>query len=439
MRSFLLLFTLSLLALAQPNPYDEHVAAYVAAGRFNGSVLLARDGKVLLAKGYGKANAEWDIANAPDTRFRLGSITKQFTSMAILLLDQQGKLKVEDPVCKHVPDCPAAWQPITIHHLLSHTSGIPNFTSFPDYGKTMSVGVTPDEIYKRFRDKPLDFDPGTKWAYSNSGYYLLGWIVERASGQSYEDFLRRNIFVPLGMIDSGYDWNSAILPKRASGYEYGPKGLRNASLIHMSVPGGAGALYSTVLDLMKWDEALRAGKLLTPENYTRLFEPVKNNYAYGWQVSDLQGVKTVSHGGGINGFATMIVRVQDQNLVAVALANAVPTDSGKIANDLVLLALGKPATTPKVRKEVQVSEEILKRYVGEYELAPTFVMKVTLEDGALQTQATGQPKIPIYAMSEDTFFPKVVDAEIQFAKDASGAVTGLVLSQNGQQIPGKRR
>jgi CubicO group peptidase (beta-lactamase class C family) len=429
------------LVLAQPAPeqFDEQVKAYVAAGKFNGAAAVARDGKILFAKGYGKANLEWDIPNAPDTKFRLGSITKQFTAMAILLLEQQGRLKVADPVSKHIPDTPESWKQITIHHLLTHTSGIPNFTSFPDYLKTMALPAPPAESYKRFRDKPLDFDPGTKFSYSNSGYILLGWIVERAGGMAYDEFMRKNIFEPLGMSDTGYDKNETVLAKRAAGYENRGRELRNASYIDMSIPHGAGALYSTVLDLVKWDGALRAGKILTPENYVRYFEPVKGNYAYGWMHRTAQDVKMIGHGGGINGFSTMILRVPEEKLVAVTLTNVLPSDAGRVAQDLVMIALGKPAEKPKVRTEVKVSEEILKGYVGEYELSPNFVMTVTFEDGMLQTQATGQGKTPIFAMSETTFFPKVVDAEITFDKDESGKVTGLTLFQNGRKMPAKKR
>lgn len=442
MRKLIFLFVcLAALALAQPGAdvFDEQVKAYAAAGKFNGAAAVARDGRILFARGYGMANFEWSIPNAPDTKFRLGSITKQFTAMAVLLLEQQGRLKVDDPVCAHLPECPEAWKPITLHHLLTHTSGIPNFTSFPDYPKLMPLPSPPAETFKRFRDKPLEFPPGTKWRYSNSGYVLLGWVIERTAGVSYEAFVKKNIFEPLGMADTGYDWSAAILPKRAAGYSNEGAVMRKADYIDMSIPHAAGSLYSTALDLVKWDEALRAGKLLTPANYKRYFEPVMDNYAYGWMHRTVDGVRMIGHGGGINGFSTMILRVPEEKLVAVALANVLPSDAGKVAQDLILLALGKPAEKPKVRKEVKVAEEILKSYAGEYELAPAFVMTVTVENGMLYTQATGQQKIPVFALSETTFFPKVVDAEITFEKDESGKVTGLTLFQNGRKMPARKR
>ena len=186
--------------------------------QFMGTVLVAQDGKVLLDKGYGFANLEWDIPNTPTTKFRLGSITKQFTAASILLLEERGKLKVEDPVKKYMPDAPAAWDKITIFHVLTHTSGIPSFTGFPDYESREAQAMTPEKLVEWFRDKPLEFEPGTKWNYSNSGYVLLGYLIEKISGQSYSDFVQQNIFTPLGMKDSGYDSNSAIIIHRAAGY-----------------------------------------------------------------------------------------------------------------------------------------------------------------------------------------------------------------------------
>ncbi len=426
-------------AQATPERLKEQAQAYFDQGRFNGSVLVAQGGKTLLSSGFGMANFEWNIPNAPDTKFRLGSITKQFTAMGVLLLEQQGKLKVSDPVCKFVEPCPAAWKPITIHHILTHTSGIPNFTSFPDYMKTMALPSPPAETLKRYQDKPLDFDPGTKMSYSNSGYVLLGYIIEKASGVPYDSFIRANILTPLGMNDTGYDWNGDILPRRAAGYEKQGAVMKNASFIDMSIPHAAGSMYSTTLDLMKWDAALRAGKLLTPENYRRYFTPEKNNYAYGWTVVKADGVETISHGGGINGFSTMIMRVPSKELVVVTLSNVLPSQAGRLASDLVNLASGKEAPKPAVNTEIKLPVETLKQYVGNYELQPGFVLSVTLEGEQLMTQATGQAKVPVFAKSESTFFLKVVEAEITFEKDASGQVKGLTLHQGGRKMPATRQ
>ncbi|HTD97196.1 MAG TPA: serine hydrolase domain-containing protein, partial [Edaphobacter sp.] len=221
------LFTVSILALAsfahsqtqtQPSALasdpvarmQQVVQSFVDNKTFMGAVLVEKDGKLLINQGYGSADLEWKIPNSPTTKFRLGSLTKQFTSASILLLEERGKLKVEDPVSKYMPDAPASWQKITIYNLLTHTSGIPNFTGFPDYSPTEWKDTNPTELVARFRDKPLDFEPGSKFSYSNSGYVLLGYLLEKISGQSYADFLKQNIFTPLGMADTGIDSNTAI-------------------------------------------------------------------------------------------------------------------------------------------------------------------------------------------------------------------------------------
>jgi CubicO group peptidase (beta-lactamase class C family) len=238
---------------------EQIVQSYVP-GKFMGTVLVAQDGKIVLDKGYGFANVEWDIPNTPTTKFRLGSLTKQFTAASILLLEERGKLKIEDPVKKYMADAPAAWDKITIFHVLTHTSGIPSFTGFADYDSRQAQVITPEKLVEWFRDKPLEFEPGTKWNYSNSGYVLLGYLIEKISGQSYSDFVQQNIFMPLGMKDSGYDSNSAIIAHRAAGYTPGKNGPVNAGFVHMSIPFSAGALYSTTEDLLRWEQGLFGGK-----------------------------------------------------------------------------------------------------------------------------------------------------------------------------------
>lgn len=430
------------LAFAQPADLparlDRQVQAWVDARQFNGSVLVARDGKVLLRKGYGLANAEWNVPVQPDTRFRLGSVTKQFTAMAVLMLEQEGKLKVDEQVCRFVDDCPERWKPITIHHLLTHTSGIPNFTSFPDYVKTMALPSPPGETLKRFRDRNLDFDPGTRYSYSNSGYVLLGLIVEKASGMSYEQYLQKKVLDPLGMKDTGYDHNATVMPRRASGYETAGRGWSHASYIDMTIPHAAGALYSTVDDLYQWDQALYTEKLLPEAARERMFTPFKGDYAYGWSVKARDGVTVISHGGGINGFATYIARIPERKTVAIALCNVLPGQPAKVVEDMLSLVEGKTPSGPAVRKEITLDPKIMQQYVGEYALGPV-TLTMSLEDGALFTQLTGQQKFPVFAESETRFFLKVVEAALEFQKDAQGNVTGVVLEQGGRRQTATRK
>jgi CubicO group peptidase (beta-lactamase class C family) len=329
---------------------DERLNAAVKANQFSGAVLIARDGRVLVSKGYGMANLETETPNTPQTIFRLGSITKQFTATAIMMLQEQGKLSVQDSICKYVADCPAAWQAVTLHHLLSHTGGVPNFTSFADYEKTMTLPTTVEALIARFKDKPLDFQPGEKWSYSNSGYVLLGHVIEKVSGQSYESFLQERIFTPLGMKSTGYEHSERVLPHRAAGYEPQGNTLANARYLDMTIPFSAGGLYSTVEDLYLWDQALYTEKLLPKKSLDTMFTPVKNNYGYGWGIDTRQGIKAIAHGGGINGFVTFIARFPEAKAVIIVLCNNMRANPGAVVRDLAKMALADkmpPAASEK--------------------------------------------------------------------------------------------
>jgi len=411
---------------------DQVVQSYTASQHFMGSVLVARGGQVVFSKGYGSADLEWDVPNSSTTKFRLGSITKQFTAASILLLEERGKLSVNDPVKKHLPDAPAAWDKITIFHVLTHTSGIPSFTGFPDYAKLEPFATTPEQLVARFRDKPLDFAPGEKWSYSNSGYVLLGYLVEKISGGSYEKFVRDNIFTPLGMKDSGYDSNSAVILHRASGYVYGKNGYENAAFVHMSIPHGAGALYSTTEDLLKWEQGLFGGKLLQAASLEKMTTPFKNNYAFGLGVETAGGRKVIQHGGGIEGFNTQLAYYPDDKLTVVVLGNVNGMAPGEIAGKLGAIAHGGTVKLSTERQEVPVDPKVLARYVGTYQLAPGMNMLITLDGSQLSEKLGPQPMFPIFPESETIFFLKVVDAQIEFLKGANGAVTDLVLHQGGR-------
>jgi CubicO group peptidase (beta-lactamase class C family) len=406
------------------------------ANSFSGTILLARKGAPIVAKGYGPANAEWDIPNTPRTKFRLGSITKQFTSMAVMQLQQQGKLKVQDPVCQYLTPCPDAWKAITVHHLLTHTSGIPSYTNSPSYMATMMVPKTVDQMVAAFRDLPLEFEPGAQFKYNNSGYFLLGVLLEKVTGQPYARVLQDQIFTPLGMRDSGYDTTARILPMRASGYSRQGTDITNAPYLDMVQPFAAGALYSTVEDLLKWDQALYTDQLLPSDARSAMFTPFKSDYAYGWQAPapspQTFGRKQLAHGGGINGFSTMIVRLPEENVTSIVLANVQQAQTGRIARDLLAILFGQPYQVPVVRTVAKVDPKAYDAYVGQYQLAPTFILTVTREGDRLMTQATGQGKLEVFPESDTKFFLKVVDAQITFVKDDSGRVTHLILHQGGR-------
>ncbi len=243
-----------------------------------GSVFVAHGADVILSKGYGAANLEWDVPNTPSTKFRLGSITKQFTAASILLLEERGKLKLDDPIKTYLPDAPAAWDRITVFNLLTHSSGIPNFTGLPKYKTLEPTDAPPAKTIALFGDKPLDFPPGEKMSYSNSGYILFGSSSRRSAAAAMR-FVQDNIFTPLGMNDSRYGSNSAIIAHRAAGYSPSPPhGPVNAGCIHMSVPYAAGGLDSTTADLLRWEQGLFGGNLLSPASLQKMLTPFKNDY-----------------------------------------------------------------------------------------------------------------------------------------------------------------
>ncbi len=442
----LYLILLSLSALAQPGtkPPDTQrmqqiIQDAVTSQHFMGTVLVERDGKAILDKGYGSADLEWKIPNAPDTRFRLGSITKQFTAAGILLLEERGQLKIEEPISKYMPDAPAAWKNITFSHLLTHTSGIPSFTSFADYNELQTRPVTPEQLVARFRDKPLEFQPGEKWNYSNSGYALLGYLLEKISGKKYCDFLQQNIFTPLAMHDSGCDRNSVILQRRASGYTPGPNGLENAGYIDMTVPFSAGELYSTTGDLLRWQQGLFGGKLLNPASLKKMTTPFKENYGFGLEIQTIKGHERVSHAGGINGFNTFEAWYPQEKLSIIVLSNVNGNAPDEISGKLASVMLGEPVVLASERKEIPVAAAALSRYIGVYQLAPDFSITISLPADHLVAQATNQPAAPIFASTPTRFFYRVVDAEIEFFTGPSGKVDHLVLYQGGHEIKGVKQ
>jgi CubicO group peptidase (beta-lactamase class C family) len=335
---------------------------------FTGAVLVARHGEVLLSQGYGLADRDKNLPNTPQTKYRLGSITKQFTAMAMFMLQAQDKLKVQDPVCRYIPECPAMWQDITIHHLLTHTSGIPDFTDFPDYETTRAAPSSPLQTIARFQDRPLDFEPGEKWSYSNSGYIVLGYIIEQVSGQSYETFLRQNIFEPVQMNNTGYDHNDGSL---ATGYTGFYDHWEKPDYLDMTIPFAAGGLYSTIEDLYRWDQVLYTEQLIPRDLLNLMFAPQARtpmrslNYGYGWFVGKMNNHQVISHGDGIlnsaaesrsytsnsgngprgnndiEGFATEIRRYTDDKVTIIILSNRDTTNVGTVSDQIAQAVFGE--------------------------------------------------------------------------------------------------
>jgi CubicO group peptidase (beta-lactamase class C family) len=418
---------------------EQIVQDSVSRKVFMGTVLVARGDEILLDKGYGFANLELDVPDTPPTKFRLGSVTKQFTSAAIMLLQERGKINVNDLVKKYMPDAPAAWDKITIFNILTHTSGIPNYTNFPEYPALQAIPTTPQKLVARFIDKPLDFQPGEKYSYSNSGYIVLGYLVEKLSGETYEKFLQENIFAPLGMNDSGYDSNTALIPHRAEGYAPNPAGgILNADYTDMTVPFSAGALYSTTEDMLRWEKGLFGGKVLKPDSLVMMTTPFKNNYAFGLEVRTVNGHKVINHSGGIQGFNTMVSYYPDDKLEVIVLSNingAAPQD---LSTKLAAVAHGEKVILSSERKQIQVDPKVFEGYIGRYQLMPNIVVTVSRDGNHLFSQTNAQPKSEIFPEAENDYFMKAVDAQITFVTDGQGHATEIILHQNGQDRQAKR-
>jgi CubicO group peptidase (beta-lactamase class C family) len=344
----LVLATLNPLSALDPSSkVDEYMNAQMRANRFNGSILIAQSGKILVTKGYGTGDVELNVLDTPATKFRLGSITQQFTAMAILELAEAGRLNVQDLVCKYIPECPNDWQEIKIVNLLTHTSGISNFTDFPDYERTIMMPTTVPELIARFKNKPLEFRPGEKVQFSNSGYEVLGVVIETVSGEPYAKYLAEHIFEPLGMRDTGCDSATRIIPLRASGYTWDGDTLVNAPYMDMSIPYSAGGLYSTVGDLYRWDRALYSEKLVSKKSLNQMFTPYRDGYGFGWKILKEFQRKVFAHAGKINGFSTAIRRYPDDDACVIVLSNLESVDAEKVAHDLGAILFDMHYELPK--------------------------------------------------------------------------------------------
>jgi len=375
---------------------DKFTAQYADCCSFTGAVLVSDHDKVIFKKGYGLANREWNIPNTPEVKFRLGSITKQFTSMLIMQQVAKGSIKLDGRISDYLPYYRSeTGSKVTISQLLSHTSGIPSYTDDPKFFADVSRNYyAVDDFVKKFCSGELQFEPGTKFHYDNSGYFLLGAILEHVTGKTYEALLREEILVPLGMKDSGYDHYANILPKRASGYQQELVGAVNAPYLDMALPYAAGSLYSTVEDLYKWDQALYTDELVPNALKQKLFTPNLEHYGYGWDVrvipADEPGAEQtmISHGGGINGFNTLEERLVGDHDLIVIFNNTPGADLGEMADGVRAILYGQEPVVPKRSLVPDLGETLVNRgadaAVAQYrELKRTNPNGFNFDEGAL--------------------------------------------------------
>ncbi len=538
---FLLLF-ISIPAVQYAQTMEEKIDQLMSDQYKNeasgATILIAKEGKVVYRKAFGKSNLELNVDMIPENVFEIGSITKQFTAVSILMLLEEGKLSLTDEITKFIPDYPTQGTKITIHHLLTHTSGIKSYTSLPSLRDYARNDILITELIDAFKNEPMDFKPGEQYLYNNSGFVLLGYIIEKVSGIPYEEFIQKRIFDVLKMENSSYGSKYTIIKNRASGYQKQEDYL-NANYISMTIPHAAGSIMSTVDDMYTWQRAVRNNTLISKESLAKAFTNYtlnngdKINYGYGWAHNIINEVPVIEHGGGIFGYTTQGIYVPSENAYVIILTNCNCSSPTEIAFKIAAIAIGKPYPelsktvtlskeqlqkwvgayefeddavrfitlednqlysqrsdgnasfkifpisenrfffedsfaqyeftdgTPKkvifknninvskgvetdkkipdAKKEVQLSAEVLKKYVGTYQLAPTFFIEITVEGNQIFAQATNQTKIELFATSKNHFFLKVVAAKVTFEMDKdTDTPISLTLEQGGGKTKGMK-
>ena len=534
------LFSLNLHAQDLTQQFDAIVSKYYQPDTPGATILVAKDGKTIYRKAVGKSNLELDVDMLPENVFMLASITKQFTAVSILMLEEQSKLSLDDPITKFIPDYPTLGKTITIRNLLNHTSGIKSYTGIGNLVEVARTDMSLDELIDYFKNEPMDFDPGEEFRYNNSGYVLLGKIIEVISKDTYENFIEKNIFERLGMENSSYGNNRELIKNRVEGYEQNENGYVNASYLSMSIAHAAGALTSTIDDMLKWQNALATNKMIKATSLDKAINGSELNngehigYGFGLGEMNLKGSKGYTHSGGIFGTSTNGIYLIDEDVYVIGLSNCSCNDIGAVTRNLAAVAIGKPYPTlkdvvklseekmkqwvgaykfkdeairhvfikdgklnsmresetntvfeifplsenrfmfaegnieykfskskdgkrqtlfitdtesvgnevdkpmPEARKEVTLSNAVLKHYVGKYELGPNFYVEVTVEGSQIFGQATGQGKFEVFAEDETNFFAKVTPLKVKFNKTPSGEVESFILFQGGQETIAKK-
>lgn len=393
------------------------------------AVLVIRDGRTIVREAHGMADLELGVPLRPEHVFGIGSITKQFTAVAVLMLAEEGKLSLDDDITRFIPDYPTHGHRITIEDLLHHTSGIRSYTAMPEFQEMMRVDLTLDSLIAVFQHEPLDFAPRENWIYSNSGYVLLGKIIEEASGQAYADFLREHVFEPSGLESTYYGSARRIIPGRVSGYERVRDGWRNAEYVSMTVPHAAGALLSTVDDLARWQDALDHGELVDPELLRRaqtsgvLTDGRATGYGYGWLIGRAFGRESIEHGGGIEGFRAYLLNIPSENLVLAVLTNREEAEPSPQEVGLHIAGLTLGATEePDV---IALPPESLREYVGVYRVNDWERRQISYKEGRLYSQRTGQEKFEITPLDQDLFLYPETNTLAEFERDESGAIVRM--------------
>ncbi len=409
------------LLAAQPGAtrFDRQVQAYVRNGDFSGSILVAKDGRILFQKSYGMANSEWGIPNSEKTKFHIASVTKTFTAAAILKLEQEGKLKLSDPLSRYVPDF-LNGDRIRIEQMLAHSSGLPDYYSLPEYAARKYQRVSLPDLIAWVKTKPLDFLPGSKNSYSNTGYGFLAYIIEQVSGKPYEQFLADEILKPAGMQNTGTFRDDTLISERATGYQpaLGDQGVRNAPFYDKTILTGSGSLYSTTGDLYAWCRALQS---------SRFFDVRKLPSPYGWSARETRSKhKYIEQDGRDPGFASHVSLFLDDNLAVIVLGNLEDAAVNVMADDLAEIALGESPPPPASRAKSISSPQSANDYAGRYEVSPTFLLDLRVEGSDVYLRGTGGDYLPLEPTGKDTFFYRQLYVKVGFRRDKAGRIEALL-------------
>lgn len=419
---------------------DSLISVGIKEGGAGATSIIMKNGKIIYLKAFGKANVELDTDMKPDNVFRLGSITKQFTACAILKLAEEGKLSLQDDIRKYLPDYPTEGRLITIENLLTHTSGIKSYTDLPEWtSEFQRKNFTPIDFINYFKRDKLDFIPGEKFMYSNTGYFILGYIIEQLSGMTYNEYITENFFKSLGMKNSYYDKTSAIIKNRVPGYQLRDGKLVNAGYISMTQPFSAGSLLSTVEDLAIWYKAVFSYKVISKESLAKahteytLKDGSKTGYGYGWIVGERFGKPTIEHGGSINGFLSKDLYFPKEDLFIAVFSNSQGYKPDETVNQIASLLL----KVPLKKKEIAIDREKMNILTGQYELNPDLIINVIIEDNILYAVVAGEDKFTLIPVSESEFAFKEIDAEVKFEFN-DGKATGLLLNRSGMKMKAKK-
>ena len=402
----------------------NYMKTYTDLWAFSGSIAAVKNGEIIFEQSYGYAIAEHKVPNTSNTKFRLYSISKQFTAVAILMLEERGLLKIEDTIRKHFPDWTELNARITIHQLLTHTSGLTSYSNDDEFLKDLkhNPNIKRSDLVNLINNRTLDFEPGSDWAYCNTGYLVLELLIEKLSNMSYPEFMKENIFDPLEMADSGVYNDFHMIKNKASGYYLNNYEIIPCEYVNMNIISASGGLYSTVLDMLKWDSALKSEQLLTKESIYKMNTNYQKNYGLGVEVNMVDGKQVVSHDGGYSGFLTKVDRHIEDDFMVVALSNYGFSNVWRLCADLPKIALGKEYELPIKPAEFALSPELLDSYIGFYGEEGDG-LEIRRDEDELYFVIDGQFNFPIYPISEDTFHQKWIDEQYKVERDENGTLS----------------